>query len=82
MCGIVGYSGFRDASRILLEGLGKLEYRGYDSSGMAVYGPDGKTRIVKAKGRLKVLSDKTLGGETLPGHTQTLWQVQLVCSTL
>ena len=69
MCGIVGYSGFRDASKILLEGLGKLEYRGYDSSGMAVYGLDGKTRIVKAKGRLKVLREKTLDGETLPGHT-------------
>ena len=69
MCGIVGYSGFRNASKILLEGLSRLEYRGYDSSGMAVYGDDGKTRIVKAKGRLKVLSEKTLDGETLPGHT-------------
>ena len=69
MCGIVGYSGFRNASKILLEGLSRLEYRGYDSSGMAVYGDDGKTRIVKAKGRLKVLSEKPLDGETLPGHT-------------
>ena len=69
MCGSVGYSGFRNASKILLEGLSRLEYRGYDSSGMAVYGDDGKTRIVKAKGRLKVLSEKTLDGETLPGHT-------------
>ncbi|MGN1163757.1 MAG: glutamine--fructose-6-phosphate transaminase (isomerizing) [Candidatus Ornithospirochaeta sp.] len=69
MCGIVGYSGKRQASLVLLEGLRKLEYRGYDSAGMAVLGDDGKTRIVKAKGRLKVLSEKTLGGETLPGHT-------------
>ena len=69
MCGIVGYSGFRNASKILLEGLSRLEYRGYDSSGMAVYGDDGKTRIVKAKGRLKVLSENTLDGETLPGQT-------------
>ena len=69
MCGIVGYCGKRQASEVLLDGLKKLEYRGYDSAGMAVLGENGKTRIVKAKGRLKALSEKTLGGETLPGHT-------------
>ena len=66
MCGIVGYVGKSQAAPILLDGLAKLEYRGYDSSGMAVY--DGKKlRYSKSKGRLKVLSEMTHGGETLPG---------------
>ncbi|MEE1008469.1 MAG: glutamine--fructose-6-phosphate transaminase (isomerizing) [Agathobacter sp.] len=66
MCGIVGYIGKRQAAPILLDGLSKLEYRGYDSAGMAVY--DGnKINIKKATGRLKVLSELTHGGETMKG---------------
>lgn len=68
MCGITGYIGDRDAARVLLDGLSKLEYRGYDSAGLAVRGEDGKVRVVKAKGRLKMLSDKIDGGAALPGH--------------
>lgn len=66
MCGIVGYVGKSQAAPILLDGLSKLEYRGYDSAGMAVY--DGaEIKIEKATGRLKVLSELTHGGETMPG---------------
>lgn len=68
MCGITGYIGDGDAARVLLDGLSKLEYRGYDSAGLAVRGEDGKVRVVKAKGRLKMLSDKIDGGAALPGH--------------
>ncbi len=53
MCGIVGYAGDKQAAPILLEGLSRLEYRGYDSAGLAVRDGDGKIRVVKAKGRLK-----------------------------
>jgi glucosamine--fructose-6-phosphate aminotransferase (isomerizing) len=66
MCGIVGYVGKKQAAPILLDGLSKLEYRGYDSAGMAVY--DGKQiNIRKSTGRLKVLSELTHDGETMPG---------------
>ena len=66
MCGIVGYIGKKQAAPILLDGLEKLEYRGYDSAGMAVY--DGKQiNIKKATGRLKVLNELTHAGELLPG---------------
>ena len=66
MCGIVGYIGDEQAAPILLDGLSRLEYRGYDSAGMAVY--DGqKINVVKSKGRLKILNELTHGGETLPG---------------
>ena len=67
MCGIVGFTGRRQASPILLEGLERLEYRGYDSAGLAVRDGKGEIEIVKAKGRLKVLREKTNGGETLKG---------------
>ena len=66
MCGIVGFVGRHQAAPILLSGLSSLEYRGYDSAGLAVWNGN-KTEIVKAKGRLKALSDKTDGGSTLPG---------------
>ncbi|WP_029323404.1 glutamine--fructose-6-phosphate transaminase (isomerizing) [Butyrivibrio sp. AE3004] len=67
MCGIVGYVGKKQAAPILLDGLSKLEYRGYDSAGLAVRGLDGKVKVVKAKGRLKVLSEKTNDGTSLDG---------------
>lgn len=66
MCGIVGYIGKQQAAPILLEGLTKLEYRGYDSAGIAVY-HDGALEVAKAKGRLEVLSEKTDGGKKLVG---------------
>lgn len=67
MCGIVGFTGHRQAAPVLLDGLSKLEYRGYDSAGLAVQQPGGTAMIVKAKGRLKVLADKTEQGATMPG---------------
>lgn len=66
MCGVVGYIGNEQAAPILLDGLAKLEYRGYDSAGIAVY--DGtKVATLKSKGRLKVLSELSHDGATLPG---------------
>ena len=68
MCGIVGYVGEEQAAPILLSGLEKLEYRGYDSAGIAVRNEtDGNIEIVKAKGRLRILSEKTDGGRAVPG---------------
>ncbi len=67
MCGIVGYTGNKQAAPVLLDGLKKLEYRGYDSAGIAVLGPTGKTTVVKAKGRLKRLTEKTDDGKTVFG---------------
>ena len=68
MCGIVGYVGEEQSAPILLGGLSKLEYRGYDSAGIAVRNDEtGKTEIVKAKGRLKILVEKTDGGTAVPG---------------
>lgn len=66
MCGIVGYIGDKQAAPILLEGLSKLEYRGYDSAGIAVFN-NNAIEVAKAKGRLSVLSDKTNGGDAIPG---------------
>ena len=66
MCGIVGYIGKSQAAPILLDGLSKLEYRGYDSAGMAIC-DNGKLLAEKVKGRLKGLSEKTHDGETMPG---------------
>ena len=73
MCGIVGYVGPRTASPILLEGLRKLEYRGYDSAGLAVH--DGKSiEIIRAVGKLsnldEALSKRPLAGSTGIGHTR------------
>ncbi len=66
MCGIVGYIGKRQAAPVLLDGLSKLEYRGYDSAGLAIY--DGSAiKIQKSTGRLKVLSELTHDGSTMPG---------------
>ena len=67
MCGIVGFIGSHQAAPILLDGLSKLEYRGYDSAGLAVRDGDASVQIVKAKGRLKALAEKTNNGETLKG---------------
>lgn len=67
MCGIVGYNGKKQAAPVLLEGLSKLEYRGYDSAGIAVRNEDKEPVVVKAKGRLAALSDKTDAGKTLIG---------------
>ena len=58
MCGIVGFTGEHQAAPIILDGLSKLEYRGYDSAGMAVRDGDGEYQIVKAKGRLKALYER------------------------
>ena len=66
MCGIVGYVGEKQAAPILLDGLSKLEYRGYDSAGIAVFDGE-KINMTKAKGRLKVLEEITHGGSTMPG---------------
>ena len=67
MCGIVGFTGKHQAAPILLDGLSKLEYRGYDSAGIAVRDGDKETEVIKAKGRLKVLIEKTNGGESVQG---------------
>ena len=67
MCGIVGYVGSQQAAPILLDGLSKLEYRGYDSAGLAVRNGTEETEVIKAKGRLKVLAEKTNNGTAVPG---------------
>lgn len=68
MCGIVGYIGSKQAAPIILDGLSKLEYRGYDSAGMAIFNGE-RISITKAVGRLKVLENLTHGGETMPGFS-------------
>ncbi|MBQ9299247.1 MAG: glutamine--fructose-6-phosphate transaminase (isomerizing), partial [Clostridia bacterium] len=67
MCGIVGFNGTHQAAPILLEGLSKLEYRGYDSAGLAVRDGAAPAQVIKAKGRLRVLYEKTNGGQALAG---------------
>ena len=67
MCGIVGYTGRQQAAPILLDGLSKLEYRGYDSAGLAVRDGEKLAEVVKAKGRLKVLAQKTDDGRAVAG---------------
>lgn len=67
MCGIVGYIGREQAASILLDGLSRLEYRGYDSAGLAVYDAEKGLQVVKAKGRLQVLRDLTQDGKAVPG---------------
>lgn len=67
MCGIVGYTGNAQAAPILLDGLSKLEYRGYDSAGIAVRNGEARAEVLKAKGRLKILAEKTNDGESVPG---------------
>ncbi len=67
MCGIVGYIGKEQAAKIILDGLAKLEYRGYDSAGMAISN-EGELCYKKSVGRLKVLEELTHGGEVMPGH--------------
>ena len=66
MCGIVGVNGNQQAAPVLLEGLSKLEYRGYDSAGIAVFNQN-EVEIVKAKGRLKSLMEKTNDGQSVNG---------------
>lgn len=67
MCGIVGFVGKSQAAPILLDGLAKLEYRGYDSAGIVVRDRETPARVVKAKGRLKILAEKTNDGRSVPG---------------
>ena len=67
MCGIVGFTGSQEAAPILLDGLSKLEYRGYDSAGIAVRNENAEVEIVKAKGKLKVLKEMTNDGKAVKG---------------
>ena len=67
MCGIVGYIGREEAAPILLDGLSRLEYRGYDSAGIAVWSEGEGLKVAKAKGRLQVLSDMVDGGAAIHG---------------
>ena len=66
MCGIVGYTGYEQAAPLLIDGLSKLEYRGYDSAGLAIEEKD-KIEVVRAKGRLRVLEEMTDNGRALDG---------------
>ena len=67
MCGIVGFTGRRQAAPVLLDGLSKLEYRGYDSAGLAVRNGSAPVEVVKAKGKLKILMEMTDSGAALDG---------------
>ena len=67
MCGIVGFTGTSQAAPILLDGLSKLEYRGFDSAGIAVRDGEATTVVIKEKGKLKVLQEKTNNGLAVSG---------------
>jgi glucosamine--fructose-6-phosphate aminotransferase (isomerizing) len=67
MCGIVGFTGDHQAAPVLLDGLSKLEYRGYDSAGIAVRDGESDTEIIKEKGKLEVLINMTDGGKAVKG---------------
>lgn len=85
MCGIVGFTGNTMAAPILLDGLSKLEYRGYDSAGIAVRDGSRDAEIIKAKGKLKVLAEKTNNGESVKGSCgigHTRWATHGEPSTL
>jgi len=85
MCGIVGFTGANQAAPILLDGLSELEYRGYDSAGIAVRDGEGETEIVKAKGKLKVLKEMTNDGSAVKGSCgigHTRWATHGEPSTL
>ena len=74
MCGIIGYTGSRPAAPVLLDGLSRLEYRGYDSAGIAVIGPSGEPSVRKAQGKLsallEVIDDRLPEGSSGIGHTR------------
>ena len=74
MCGIVGYIGSQNAQKFVIDGLEKLEYRGYDSAGIAVNTGNNKISIVKKEGRLQNLADELeknpLEGAVAIGHTR------------
>ena len=85
MCGIVGFTGENQAAPILLDGLSKLEYRGYDSAGIAVRDDDKTAEVIKAKGKLKVLSEMTNNGSSVHGTCgigHTRWATHGEPSTL
>ena len=85
MCGIVGFTGTNEAAPILLDGLSKLEYRGYDSAGIAVRNGDAEPEVVKAKGKLKVLNEMTNDGKAVKGSCgigHTRWATHGEPSTL
>lgn len=85
MCGIVGFTGEHQAAPILLDGLSKLEYRGYDSAGIAVRGGSDPVTVIKAKGKLEVLKKMTNDGEAVVGSCgigHTRWATHGEPSTL
>lgn len=85
MCGIVGFTGNSQAAPILLDGLSKLEYRGYDSAGIAVHNENGETVVIKAKGKLEVLKKMTNDGDAVEGSCgigHTRWATHGEPSTL
>ena len=67
MCGIVGFTGNKQAAPVLLDGLAKLEYRGYDSAGIAVRDGENDSEIIKEKGKLRVLAEMTDNGKAVKG---------------
>lgn len=85
MCGIVGFTGEAQAAPVLLDGLSKLEYRGYDSAGIAVRDGNGETTVIKAKGKLEVLKHMTNDGDSVHGNCgigHTRWATHGEPSTL